>query len=371
MNNPCPECFRSRPESKKLPYVCLCANAIFTTSQEWLVPRKKQRKSDLRESKGVRARDAQQRLEEKHRRLWRALHLHRDCSRDWYESWRNQLVKTSCKCVTHFKELEKSHPIAFDSEQSFFESSVSMHNAVNERLEKPVCSLERANMLWRHKRPATNRTRCVVSVAVGYEMIAIARLTWPIMQAYADRCGADFIGLDNQTEDWWGLEKFRAGHFASQYAETLFLDADCVVQDSAPVIFDEHKESVCIHDDWGKLKNTEWLEIEREKVAKKSGVSIRHSSSCLNSGVVLSRKPASAIWLKPEVDIGTSHCAEQIWVEHQIRCGLQGQSVKCLDARWNWQHWFRDFSEGLERAYIVHFANAPNRLETITRFITR
>lgn len=369
MSHFCPECSHPVSGDCRLPYVCSCTKAILATTKEWLVPAKKQQATDLRRGKNVKARDAQQRKEERGRQLWRAIHQHTDLDKKWYERWRNYLVKGKCNCSEHFLAVEKSHPISFDSEQAFFESSIAMHNAVNEHLGKPTCSLERAYMLWRHKRPETGRTRCIVSVAVGYEMIAIARLTWPIMQAYAERCGADFIGLDNQTEDWWGLEKFRTGHFASQYEETLFLDADCVVRDSAPVMFDENKEVVCIHDDWGKLQGFDWLEIERGEVARKSGVNIQNTASCLNSGVVLSRKSASGIWLKPEVDIGTTHCAEQIWVEKQIRCGVRSESMKSLDCRWNWQHWFQDFAEGLEKAYIVHFANAPKRLELIKDYI--
>ena len=370
MSHSCPECFLPVPDDCRTPYVCPCAKAILTTVRQWLVPGRKQQAIDLRKGKDVKARDAQQRKEERGRQLWRAIHTHRDCSREWYERWRSYLIKSKCNCSEHFLEVEKSHPISFESEQEFFESSIRMHNAVNEKLGKPICSMERAYMLWRHKRPATKNTRCIVSVATGYEMIAIAKMTWPTMQAYADRVGADFIGLDNQTEDWWGLEKFRTGQFASQYDETLFLDADCVVRGETPNIFDEHQESICIHDDWNKLGNVEWLSVERKTVSEKSGVAIKDTQRCLNSGVVLSRRDAGDLCLRPARDIGKTHCAEQLYVDHQIQKAQEiGRSFRLLDSRWNWQWWFKDFAEGLEKAYIVHFANARNRLELINKYI--
>lgn len=367
----CPECLEPMPEGSRLPYVCKCTQAVFTTKQDWLVPKKKQRARDLRVGKDIRSRNAKQKIAEKHRRLWRALHLHTGCDRNWYATWRSQFLKTKCKCSAHFLELEKLHPISFESEQEFFESTVAMHNCVNGRLEKPVCSMERAYMLWRHKRPDTGRKRCIVSVAVGDDMLAIAKLTWPTMQAYAEKTGADFIGLDNQTEDWWGLEKFRTGHFAKQYEETLFLDADCVVESTAPSVFNECRESICMLDEFSNYKNSDWLTKERKVVSERSGVSIKDGRTSLNSGVVLLRKCSSSVWNQPAVDIGQTHCAEQIWLGEQVANAIaNGNSFLSLDRRWNWQWWFEDFAEGLKKAYIVHFSSAPNRLEVISKYIS-
>jgi hypothetical protein len=232
--------------------------------------------------------------------------------------------------------------------------------------------MERAYVLWRNRRPSTSKTRCIVSVAVGLEMIEIAKETWPLMQAYADRCGADFIGLDNDTEDWWGLEKFRTGHFASQYDETLFLDADCVVREQSPSIFDEHLESIGICDESSKFnrRHREWIIKERKSVESRSKVKIEHTEHSVNSGVVLCRRSASDIWKRPEVDIGTMHCAEQVWVGKQIDDLVAiGASLGNLSFRWNWQYWYSDFVEGLQDAYIVHFSSASNRLALIKDYI--
>lgn len=360
----CPRCSKAIPEVYRLPYVCECTEAILTTTRRWLIPKVMQIDSDLRKSKQIRSRDLQQRKEEKGRQLWRELHQHQSCDYEWYQAWREQLVKSKCNCGSHFRELEKKQPLCFDSPQAFFESSIAMHNAVNDRLGKPQVSLDEAYMLWRHRRPNTNRKRCIVTVAVGYEMLAIHRMTKPINQAYADRCDADFICLTNQTESWWGLEKFRTWHFAKQYDECLFLDADAIVRFDAPNLFGLNAD-VAMHDDYSRLPQTEWLQKERLAISRRTGEQIVQSETTLNSGVVYTKQSAADVWKRPLADIGTTHCAEQIWVEHQASCF----AVAELDSRWNWQYWFEDFESGLRDAWIVHFANAPNRLQLIGDYV--
>lgn len=230
-------------------------------------------------------------------------------------------------------------------------------------------------MLWQHVRPATGRTRAIITVANGTKFVEVLKLTRPFMQAYADRVDADLIDLDNDTEDWGPMEKFRVWHFAKEYDEVLFLDADCVIKPDAPNIFEECREDICIHDDWFRLQSTDWLARERKVVSEKSGADIYNTSQCLNSGVVLTRKAACDIWLKPAIDIGTTHCAEQIWLEHQIDNAVcSGATLAKLDSRWNWQWWFSThdegaFESGLADAWIVHFANAPDRTQAVQRYL--
>jgi len=313
--------------------------------------------------------------EEQGRRRWRAIHLNKDCTFSWYETWRDEIVKSKCKCGDHFQKLEKTHPISFESEQAFFESSIAMHNAVSQQLGKPVCSLERAYALWRHRRLDTGRKRCIVSVAVGDDYIAMSKLTWPLMETYADKCDADFIGLDNKIEDWAIMEKFRTWHFCQQYDEVLFLDADCVVKSTCPNIFDEYSDTICVHDDGPRVGDAEWLSRDRKAITAVTGRRVQHTTACYNSGVVLTRKPASDIWKRPEVHIGTSHCIEQTWVGEQISQAVQkGATLKILDSKWNWQWWFNntspgEFDAGLPTAHIVHFAAHPNRYEAIKEYI--
>jgi hypothetical protein len=360
----CPECSKAVPEQCRLPFVCGCTKAVLTTKEKWLIPSVTQKTFEARKKKEATAKIARQHKEERGRQLWAELHCHLGSDPEFYSAWRAKILQEKCGCSKHFLDMERTHPINLSDSASFFESSIAMHNAVNERLKKPILSIEEAYTLWRHRRPSTNRTRCIVTVAVGDECQAISQLTKPFMQAYADRCDADLICLTNRLRDWWGLEKFRTYYFASQYEECLFLDADVVVKPDAPSIFDR-KSSVAIHDEASFHTSLEWLEKERSSVRLASGVNVADSSQCFNSGVVYVRRQAANVWLPPEVAIGSSHCAEQIWVQHQAA----KHDVELLDFRWNWCGFFGKFETGIDDAWLVHFANTHPKLERIKRLI--
>lgn len=308
------------------------------------------------------------------RRAWSYLHLHSEGNPEIVQ-FVLESAPRGCSCRTHATEILKTLPPVYGSPESWFEWTIAFHNAVNAKLNKPTVSLDRAYMLWRHRRPATDRTRAIVTVANGTQFVEMLRLTRPLMQAYADRVNADLIDLDNDTESWGFMEKFRTWHFAKEYDEVLFVDADCVIKPECPDLFSMYTQSIVAHDDWSRLFKTDWLERERATVAAKTGISIEHTAQCLNSGVVLSRRSSADIWKRPEADIGTSHCAEQIWLEHCIDKRVEeGATLGRLDVRANWQWWFSthdegSFEAGLKDAWIVHFANAPNRLKLIGEYL--
>jgi hypothetical protein len=308
------------------------------------------------------------------RHAWARLHLQEIGDVNWLYRW-STLIPGTCSCRNDASEILKKLPPVYDSPESWFEWTINFHNAVNTKLNKPTVSLDRAYMLWRHRRPATDRTRAIITVANGTQFVEMLRLTRPFMQSYADRVNADLVDLDNDTESWGPLEKFRVWYFAQQYDEVLFVDADCVIKPECPDLFSMYTQSIVAHDDWSRLYKTDWLERERATVAAKTGVSIEHTAQCLNSGVVLSRRSSADTWKRPEADIGTSHCAEQIWLEHCIDKRVkEGATFGRLDVRANWQWWFSThyagaFEAGLKDAWIVHFANAANRLKLIGDYI--
>jgi hypothetical protein len=312
--------------------------------------------------------------EQQGRRAWRALWQKEDATPEWFESWK-QIIPGGCSCRQDAKQLLSNLGPRFDR-KGWFEFRHQFHNAVNTKLNKPTVSLDRARMLWRHERPATDRQRAIVTVANGTEFVELLKLTRPAMQAYADRVNADLIDLDNDTENWGPMEKFRTFDFATQYRQTLFIDADCVITDKCPDLFDMYQHAdIAAHDDWSFLFKTDWLERERNTVAQRSGLAIKHTAQCLNSGVVLVNQSAADVWNRPLVDIGTSHCAEQIYLEHQIANAISsGATFANLDSRANWQWWFSThhedrFEAGLDDAWIIHFANAPKRYQTIKDFL--
>lgn len=84
-------------------------------------------------------------------------------------------------------------------------------------------------------------TRAVISYAEGDEHLELAGLTWPLMESYADSCGAEFVGftgVPNITRPpaWKKLACMADSLVA--FDEVLWLDADVVVA-AAENIFDE------------------------------------------------------------------------------------------------------------------------------------
>jgi len=312
-----------------------------------------------------------------YRSIWARLHSAINGDKDFVDLVLGTMP-VSCPCKRKADDLLKRFPPRYKSEKDWFEWTVEFHNAVSGELleQKPQIDMDRAYMLWRNRRPDTGRKRAIVTVANGSSYVEILKLTRPLMQAYADLVNADLIDLDNDTEEWGLMEKFRTFHFATQYEQTLFIDADCVVTDKCPDLFEIYaNDDIVIHDDWDMLRKTDWLKRERKAISDLSGLQIKHTHSCLNSGVVLTSKYAADIWSRPSVNIGTSHCAEQIYVAHQIENAVSsGASLSLLDPRANWQWWFSQhetgrFEAGLSNAWIIHFANAPRRLETIRSFL--
>ena len=116
--------------------------------------------------------------------------------------------------------------------------------------------------------PISKYKRLIITVAIGEGIRPFFEtVSKPRFEAYAEKCGADFKalttgGLDvngNEVmQPWWGLEKMRVGLPAHTdgYDQILFVDADVIIQDFAPNIFDGHQMGkVGIQNDWDVLKS--------------------------------------------------------------------------------------------------------------------
>lgn len=286
-------------------------------------------------------------------------------AKQWYEAWLPHIPSYGCSCKNHWKELTKKNPMAFDSPETFFEKSVELHNIVSTekaKRHKPAISLEEAYTLFWNRLPAStcNYERLIITVATGTEWGELLRTTQLAMKAYAEKCNADFIALTNETEEWWGLEKFRVKHFANHYRQTLFVDADVIIRHSCPNLFEMVPDGqVGIHDDYPYLNGYDWMEPERQAVATSQGITIPSYKTCLNSGVVLTSRNNSDIWTRPPLPFPSEHhCAEQFWVEHLV----QDHTIFKLPTAFNTQHWMRHYEKLKKSAHILHLANAKDRL---------
>lgn len=203
------------------------------------------------------------------------------------------------------------------------------------------------------------KDKLIITVATGAGFQELLSYTGNTLQLYADKIGADFIALTNQTQDWWGLEKFRVYNYAKSYNRTLFLDADVCLTNFTPNIFDIVPEGhVGAHNDWYQVPEYDWIAPERNRMLVSQGVTPYPSTVLLNSGIILCDKQHAGVWSAPTKPFVPTHCAEQFWVEHCIH----PYPVYHLPSTLNVCIWMKDFYSLLEKAKIIHLANIPHPL---------
>lgn len=86
-------------------------------------------------------------------KLWLELHTYQWTSEGeacrWYAEWKKRIPRFGCKCRRHWEEIEAALPEDFFvSADAFFAGGVWAHNQVNDRLQKPVITLEAARQIY-------------------------------------------------------------------------------------------------------------------------------------------------------------------------------------------------------------------------------
>ena len=83
------------------------------------------------------------------------------------------------------------------------------------------------------------KPRLLWAIATGEMYAKVARLTHPLMEAYASRIGADFIAMREVDKKYphpsWG--KMGTYDFLEQYERVIYMDSDIVIRPDAPDLF--------------------------------------------------------------------------------------------------------------------------------------
>jgi hypothetical protein len=344
---------------------------------------------------------------------WPALHLYsfrnaKDWSparaKAWVGDWLRWSLPPGCDCVAHWQRTLETFPLSdavLESPDSFFDWSVNAHNHVNARLNvigdarlnvpssHPQVPLARAREIWSRIaaagqvawfRPVNDTIkggkRLVITVATGKAREWLRHTEGP-MRAYAEACGADFVVLKNTTQGWWGLEKFRVHEFAKKHDQTLFLDADVLITQSATNLFELPKADVSIYDETGDIKASCWLSNAWHKVTRCLGrPSYDEIQPCYgpgaynrygrsyNSGVVLCTRDGASVWTPPKLPIPTElHVAEQIVVGWNLM--RFNPKINLLPMTRNLQSWNGLFVIRLPEAQFVHLSGIDKKTEAI------
>jgi hypothetical protein len=325
---------------------------------------------------------------------WPAIHLYAfrnrsnwnpDAAREWFTEWLRWSLPSGCDCSAHWGKTIKQYPPFFDDPMGFFYWTVDAHNSVNERISidgsHPIIPPARAFEIWSRIaeagqvawfRPVNDTInggrRLVITIATGKGREWL-KVTGDSMQAYAARVGADFVALQNTTQGWWGLEKFRVHEFAKQYEETLYLDADILVTEAADESIFQTEASVSIHDEYSYLPSTAWVEASVKLVSSCLDYTPkdRQFLRSLNSGVVHCKRSGADVWMPPKLPIPTSHVAEQTVV------GLNFdrlQVAKRMFSRLrNAQCWHPRFASLLHNAQFIHASGKQKKTELLRSLV--
>lgn len=326
---------------------------------------------------------------------WPALHLypfrHRDrwdsaAAAAWLDEWTQWSLPGGCDCAGHWAYLLKTKPPVFDSSDAFFAWTNQAHNEVNARIDEngshPPLPLARATEIWSRiaaagpvawfrpvKDTIKGGRRLVITIATGKAREWL-RVTRGPMEAYAKKCGADFVILQNTTQGWWGLEKFRIHEFAKQYDQTLFLDADVLVTQSADDWW-RTTYPVRIHEETNYLPASDWLQAAWSLVMQcrdEPPVEYMYGRS-LNSGVVLCSREGASVWTPPKLPIPITHVSEQINVAANLK-HIKYQ-FGFLPTSCNLQVWHPHFETMLPNAQFVHVSGQDRKLEQLKQLRDR
>lgn len=199
----------------------------------------------------------------------------------------------------------------------------------------------------------------VITIAAGQKALDLLELTGPPMQAYADRCGADFHAIKtNQHPKYPLANKFRLRYLSAEYERVLFVDVDVWIRSSAPDLFQSLLRGlVWAHMDYPHIPDKKWVKGEAEKTAKEQAIDpIR--LKVLNTGVVMFENIHRDIWKPPVLPIKPRHLTEQTWVEYNI--ARTGYPLGLLDTAFNTQWWMPKFRELEPKAHFIHLASCPH-----------
>ncbi len=285
-------------------------------------------------------------------------------SQRWYrEIWIPQ-IPTGCGCAEHWARLTDHVPIDWSSPAAAFKASWHLHNLVStNHSRKPTISLAEAQGLFRC--PVPRRPRAVITCAIGDHYLAVLELTRPLLKAYAQRCGAEYLEItDDLRPDWPMANKYRMAHLAWHYEQSLLIDCDVIVRSSSPDIFDAAGDAPIAGRDERPDYRDDWYINEASEFYASQDVQFQ-IERCMNAGVMVFRRDALDRYSEPPKPYPKYWCNEQFWLYYQTR----DVPMRWLDDRFNWAAIRNDFDAGLANAWFIHLngIHDPNqRIATLT-----
>lgn len=224
----------------------------------------------------------------------------------------------------------------------------------------------------RYCAPLVNRKpRAIVTLAVD-DHLPVLDITRPLMQAYAERVGAEFIEITDDHYPQWPMDnKWRVRSYAWHYERTLFLDSDVLIMPDSPNIFEQETAPICVRDEQADYASREgWNDKELSEMFASQRIVGHKLQRFLNGGVILMDYETAQLYSEPPLPCPRTWCLDQHWLQYRIESS--GVEVGWLDDRWNWGFIRPDFFEGIGKAWFVHLNGSRDlsyRVELAKRIV--
>lgn len=159
----------------------------------------------------------------------------------------------------------------------------------------------------------------VVVLAVGEKGRQLHDFTYDGLKAYADKIGADYHAItgDPIYTDYPQADKFRVGQYLDYYDRVLYFDADIVVTDDAPNLFDlVPEDKLGIVNEHLYVPGNHARDIN--EIQKANGFKVQNPKAYFNAGLMVISKAHRAVFSPPTVPFRVYHCAEQDLINARI-----------------------------------------------------
>lgn len=207
--------------------------------------------------------------------------------------------------------------------------------------------------------------RLIVTFVIG--KLLYAEWCLPSMREYASRCGADFLEvkwLHEIDKEYHGNPNWSCVHFLKafarqdHYGEVLMLDADVLVLDECPNLFDMPGDLICVPDSAWPEKDDRYRNWLSRNYPNSSELGVK--GAYFNAGVLLFRREAVA-----RMDLAgpypDDYANDQDFLN--MRAGEAGLDVKWLGYEFNQRH-VSNVAHTIRHNHILHFVGCKHMAKT-------
>lgn len=192
-------------------------------------------------------------------------------------------------------------------------------------------------------------------MACGDQSRKYLEFTGPLMQKYAQKCDVDFhiVYQEDETYPTAGYQKWAYKDLLKMYDRVLHIDADMVVRESTPNLFEKVP-----YFHFGGVDELPFQNLDKENPPVDRKEDVRRSGHIyvnyyINVGLYLFSKEHKHLfeWVKHPVKC---HFGEQSTLNYDLHSW--GKSVFLLSPQFNFMKLMEDAGLSKDSAHIIHYA---------------